>query len=52
MIKNKFKKMLAIYSFLCYNAFVKILSEVKTMRDGIHPNNETCNVRCACGATY
>ncbi len=52
MIKNKFKKMLAICSFLCYNAFVKILSEVKTMRDGIHPNYETCTVRCACGATY
>ena len=22
------------------------------MRDGIHPNYETCTVRCACGATY
>ena len=26
--------------------------EVKVMRDGIHPNYDTCTVRCACGATY
>ncbi len=22
------------------------------MKDGIHPNYETCTVKCACGATY
>ena len=22
------------------------------MKDGIHPNYDTCTVRCACGATY
>ena len=22
------------------------------MKDGIHPNYDTCTVKCACGATY
>ncbi len=22
------------------------------MKEGIHPNYDTCTVRCACGATY
>ena len=22
------------------------------MKDGIHPNYDTCTVQCACGATY
>ena len=22
------------------------------MKDGIHPNSDTCTVKCACGATY
>lgn len=22
------------------------------MKDGIHPNYDTCKVKCACGATY
>lgn len=27
-------------------------NEVKIMKDGIHPNYDTCTVKCACGATY
>lgn len=26
--------------------------EVKLMKDGIHPNYETCTVKCACGNTF
>ena len=28
------------------------LCEVKNMKEGLHPNYDTCVVRCACGATY
>lgn len=26
--------------------------EVKEMKDGIHPNYDTCTVKCACGNTF
>ena len=28
------------------------LLEVKAMKQGIHPDYQTCTVRCACGATF
>ena len=26
--------------------------EVKKMKDGLHPNYDTCTVKCACGNTF